>query len=1137
MKKQRASESGLFNLRVLAAFTLCSAAVMLTMFSLSAKPSSTAALGSRTPKTVESSFTFSNPVELVKSPYSPIFFQEDGEPEIHVDLYGTVYVTAINGVPGGTDLWKSNDGGASFVYLGQPDGAQDHCKSLPQCGGLGGGDDSTDISPGGYLYVSSLWIGNVTVSTSMDGGTGGTEPGQAWQVDPAAASVISDDRMWLAAYGPRTLNMTYRQAPGTGDLFFVKSTDAGKTFGVPVLVRSGDSTEGNLVVDPYNGNLYTTTIPSNATNQIHLLKSTDAGATWTETTAYTAPAGANPAHKFTILAIDRGGNLHLVFSQSNSSGSYHVYLTSSTDQGGTWLAPVQVDSGTGNTTYAVMPWVAAGSPGVVDITWLGGPQSPNTFPSSWYVFFAQTTNALSGNPTFTQAQVTTESIHDQDICFNGSGCAANPRQSPGNRDLLEYYTIAIDPDGNANIAYPDSLTADCPADTCINNSWFTKQTTGTSAYAPPTPPASSTFAPNVTLPSSTGKAEPNVAVDSFNCIYATAPGGANLWKSTDTGATFTKLPNVPVLPTGGGDEDVLPLPATTRPAILYYADLALADVSIRKSTDGGQMWFSPGTGGSAGEMDASSDRQWIADDFVGTVQNMYEMDHELSTEDIRFSSSTNDSAWTTTSGITDPGLLGSTVPNTNPGPVFVNHTTHTVFGLFTSSTPTTNANRPPFGKMPDVWVAAGPGTLGAGTAPGPFTDYPVFKGVIDSPTNPAPPPGSETLGTNTANDFPSGDIDSAGNVYAVWAMNNALTNQYAIWFAESHDGGQNFYGPFQVSSGPGSAEMPWLAAGDAGRVNIVYYQTDDPGDPNTSNLHWTVKFAQSLNANAREPVFTVSQASDHITHYGPICNLGLLCASGTRVLLDFFEVAIGPDGLANITFADTGNANSPSQVTYARQTSGPLALNNPVSVTCSAGAPTPTPSPSPTPTPVPTATPTPAPTPTPQPTATPTPTPQPSATPTPTPTPAPTATPTPTPAPTPTPTPTPGPTATPTPTPNPTPTPTPVPIKVGVSVTPTQITEGQTASYRIIASAPVSQDTTVGYAMSGTATLGTDYKLNGTAGQVTIPAGASAASVALKSARDNVTEGTETAIMTLQAGTGYKVGKNNQATLSIADAQ
>ena len=81
-------------------------------------------------------------------------------------------------------------------------------------------------------------------------------------------------------------------------------------------------------------------------------------------------------------------------------------------------------------------------------------------------------------------------------------------------------------------------------------------------------------------------------------------------------------------------------------------------------------------------------------------------------------------------------------------------------------------------------------------------------------------------------------------------------------------------------------------------------------------------------------MFTVSQASDHITHFGPICNLGLLCSSGTRVLLDFFEVAIGPDGLANIAYADTGNANSPSHVTYARQTSGPLALNNPVIRTC-----------------------------------------------------------------------------------------------------------------------------------------------------------------------------------------------------------
>ena len=425
-----------------------------------------AAAAARNASYIASTFTFSAPLQLQR-PLSLIFFQSGGEPEIKSDIFGNIYVTAIQGNPGGVDLWKSTDKGATFPYLGEPDGAQDKCTTVPQCAGLGGGDDSIDVSAGGYLYVSSLWQGNVTVSTSKDGGTGGTTTDQAWQVNPAAATVISDDRQWLAAYGPNILNMTYRMAPGTGDLFFAKSTDAGKTFGVPELIRSGDSVEGNLVVDPYNGNLYTTTIPSNALTQIHLLKSTDGGTTWAESTIYTGPVGSDPAHKFTILAVDRGGNLHLVFGLRNPDNSYHVYLMSSPDQGVTWLAPVQVDNGTGNSKFGVMPWVVAGSPGVVDITWLGSTSSPTTFPSAWYVFFAQTTNALSTIPAFTQTQVTTNSIHDQDICFNGGGCADNPSQSPGNRDLLEYYTMTLDRDGNAAIAYSDTIT-NCPAATCIS---------------------------------------------------------------------------------------------------------------------------------------------------------------------------------------------------------------------------------------------------------------------------------------------------------------------------------------------------------------------------------------------------------------------------------------------------------------------------------------------------------------------------------------------------------------------------------------------------------------------------------------------------------------------------------------------
>ena len=74
--------------------------------------------------------------------------------------------------------------------------------------------------------------------------------------------------------------------------------------------------------------------------------------------------------------------------------------------------------------------------------------------------------------------------------------------------------------------------------------------------------------------------------------------------------------------------------------------------------------------------------------------------------------------------------------------------------------------------------------------------------------------------------------------------------------------------------------------------------------------------------------------------------------------------------------------------------------------------------------------------------------------------------------------------------------------------------------------------------MSGTATFGTDYNLStSTTGQVTIPAGQASATVTLKAKKDNVTENTETAIMTLQPGTGYRVGQHNSATVSILDGQ
>jgi hypothetical protein len=925
-------------------------------------------------------FTFSTPQALTHPPI-PVtagvsLKDQDVEPEIKVDIFGTIYVTAIHGTPGGVDLWKSKDGGTTFIYMGEPDGAQDKCDVVgtqPCIGGVGGGDDSIDVSNGGYLYVSSLF-GNgvagpttsITMSTSMDGGTGGTAPTQAWQVNPQANGnppIPINDRQWIAAYGPATVYMTFDQAgaPVNTGTWFTKSTDAGKTWSVPSMITplGSISREDNMAVDQYNGNIYTTVIPAGALNEVDLVKSTNGGSTWTQTPAYIGPAGTSVANAFPIIAVDRGGNVHVVFTRSNGSTNRtnaHVFLISSGNAGTTWTAPVQIDAGLSNNS-TVMPWIVAGSSGVVDVTWYGSSMSsPDNTPSAtdkstwWNVNFAQVTNALTATPTIAQT-IVLGAVHNLPICSAGGACGGNTR------DLAEYYTMTLDPDGNANIVYVDEVNycAAHPASNCKAHTFYTKQTGGPNAFAPPAGPAPATFATNFVMPSSDGRAEPNMKADSHNCLFGASNGGPPIaWKSTNAGMSFSKLADpqaVAMGAGGGGDSDIFPFPQASgaRPDQLYYADLAVATVYINKSTDGGATWFAPGNNGAAGQVSVSTDRQWFTGDRSGANQTIYLWEHEFVTQVLRMNALTNDVAWSPfASGMTDPELIAppsSTLQNTVPGPAFVDPATHQVYGFLSASTVTTNVIGAPAGKLPNVWEADGAGTFTTGVPPGPFTNHPVFKGVIDSPTNPAPPAGSATVGSNTANLFNGATIDSAGNIYAAWATPNARNGLYDVWFACSRDHGKTFYGPFKINPNGVQANMPWITAGDNGRVEIVFYGTTGTEDPTTTTTdQWNVFFAQSLNAADREPVFTVSQASDHVNHVGPICNIGILCGpsplnQASRVLLDFFQVAIGPDGLANIIYADTGSqaytgSGQSVKVSYARQNSGPLALTNPSAVTC-----------------------------------------------------------------------------------------------------------------------------------------------------------------------------------------------------------
>jgi hypothetical protein len=148
---------------------------------------------------------------------------------------------------------------------------------------------------------------------------------------------------------------------------------------------------------------------------------------------------------------------------------------------------------------------------------------------------------------------------------------------------------------------------------------------------------------------------------------------------------------------------------------------------------------------------------------------------------------------------------------------------------------------------------------------------------------------------------------------------------------------------------------------------------------------------------------------------------------------------------------------------------------------------------------------------------------------TPTPTPTPSVTPTPGPTPTPTPTPTATPTSTPTPTPTSTPTPSPI---ISLSASPTSVHQGSSATYTVSASnINPSQPVTVTYKMGGSARLGIIYTLSGPSGYITIPAGASTATVTLNALQSNLTR-TKTAMMQLNSGAGYQLS-NSKATVTI----
>jgi hypothetical protein len=201
-------------------------------------------------------------------------------------------------------------------------------------------------------------------------------------------------------------------------------------------------------------------------------------------------------------------------------------------------------------------------------------------------------------------------------------------------------------------------------------------------------------------------------------------------------------------------------------------------------------------------------------------------------------------------------------------------------------------------------------------------------------------------GFKTGGNFPSLAIDKAGNLYAVWEQapvnaSGQITGDTLLKYSFSTDEGNHWSTPLTIPT-PGlhNNVFAWAAAGDNGRVDIAWYGTPTPANPNdtscgtnnggkggpdaTTNGIWSLYMAQTLNGHSASPTFTAPiLAGEHYIHKGTIQTvLGGQC--GDRTLGDFLQLRIGSRGEAQISYADSNNVDEPfaPHGMYVRQNGG-----------------------------------------------------------------------------------------------------------------------------------------------------------------------------------------------------------------------
>jgi hypothetical protein len=423
--------------------------------------------------------------------------------------------------------------------------------------------------------------------------------------------------------------------------------------------------------------------------------------------------------------------------------------------------------------------------------------------------------------------------------------------------------------------------------------------------------------------------EPSVRVDTLGNVFPGAirgvPAGVDAWRvfAPYDSAHYEYLgqPDAPPIPgvgpghdedpgvgLGGGDIDIA---SSCETNLLNVSSLMISTTNNFQSADQGHHFdaTSPSSSTFTGV-----DRQWYDNDGPLTI---YQSVHDVAAGNTIVVTRSIDGGLTWLPVSTNvinpaqPDAYAAALPlNNKTGGIVVDQHTHTLYQIYSAGgTPSDNVNG---NSLDAVWMAV---STDQGLT---WTDHPIHNTGI--PT------------MRTDNVFPAAAVDDAGNVYAVWSeIDNATpTSHPGTFFSYSTDRGTTWSAPVRVNQGATQnlTLFPWIDAAGDGGVDIVYYGTSS--DVNGEGAVWNVFMAQSLAAHTGTPSFTRTQITgvggvDPI-HTGNVSTGGLQPGgSADRSLADLFQVAIGYDGLANISWTSDHADPGDGLAWFTHQTSGAIA--------------------------------------------------------------------------------------------------------------------------------------------------------------------------------------------------------------------